>query len=225
MDPIRIQDHPALDLLSQDQYREMTPGTTARTHEEKALAVSTAAISAGEHLNYLQKRANRAVQEAGSETSRENAWRQSVEQHRVEHHEKKQKLRRRRLVREADIIQDQEPMNISPFNSLPHFKYLDIAEAVETDVPPELFGFGSLGLAATGTKLLSGAFAESKPIEEAKQPHLPSATLEGIGPSKARSEKKDTYRSYVPQGNLLCIFMTCPIQERHCEGPYHHNSK
>ena len=213
MDPIR---HLALDLLSPDQCREMIPGTTV-----KALAVSISedssgietATSAKEQLNPLRKRANKVVQEAGLERSRENVWRQSIEQRRVEHHEKKQKLRRSQLVREADKIQDREPMHISPFNALPHFKYMDIAESIETDVPPELFGFGSLGLSATGT------------FKDSEQTHLHCFPLEGIDHSKTPSDKENTYQQYVPQDNLLCIFKTCPIQEMHCEGPYHHNSK
>lgn len=199
MDPIRTQDHPKL-AISQEQCRETTPDTTACTDEKKASAVSMSeqedlsgkatTNSAEEQLNSLQNRANRVVQEAGFEKSRENAWRQSVEQHRAEHGEKKQKLRRRRLLLDADRIQDQEPMHVSPFNALPHFEYLEIAQAVETDLPPALIRFGSLGLSTTEI-----------------------------------TSDKYTNQPYVPQGNLLCIFMTCPIQSMHCEGPYHHNSK
>ena len=213
MDPIR---HLALGLLSPDQCREMITGTTVKASavsiSDDSLGIKTA-TSAKEQLDPLRKRANKVVQEPGFERSRENAWRQSIEQRRVENLEKKQKLRRSRLVREADKIQDQEPMHISPFNALPHFKYMDIAESIETDVPPELFGFGSLGLSATGT------------FKDSEQAHLHSFPLEEIDPSKTPSDKENSYQRYVPQDNLLCIYKTCPIQEMHCEGPYHHNSK
>ena len=199
MDPIRPQDHLKLSV-AQEQCRETMPDITACTDEKKALAVSESeqedsskketTNSAEEQLNSLQNRANRVVQKARFERSREKAWRQSVEQRRAEHGEKKQKLRRRRLVLDAEKIQDQEPMHVSPFNALPHFEYLEIAQAVETDLPPALIRFGSLGLSTT----------------------------------EATSDKY-TNQPYVPQGNLPCIFMTCPISEMHCEGPYHHNSK
>ncbi|KAL8795486.1 MAG: hypothetical protein Q9195_002075 [Heterodermia aff. obscurata] len=238
------QDHLALDLYSQDQYRETTPGPTACTNETKALAVSMSepkdssgketSISAKRHLNSSQKRANR--QDAQFQILLETEWRQTVEQHRADHREKKRKLRRRRLVGEADRIQDEsyEPMHVSPFNALPHFEYLDIAEALDKDVPPELFGFNSLSFSAAGTpqesrlwgdKLLSGPFAESKRFRDSAQPHLQSVPLEGMDYPKTPHDKENAYRPYVAQGNLLCIFKTCPIQEMHCEGPYHHNSK
>ena len=131
---INPQDHLASYLLSQDQCREMAPGITACTEERKFLVVSVSkqedssgietATSKKERLDSLQRRANMVVRDAGLERSRENAWRQSVEQHRAEHHEKKQRLRRHRLAHEADQIQDAEPMHISPFNALPHFEYL-----------------------------------------------------------------------------------------------------
>ena len=181
MDPLRHQDHLALDSLSQDERRETTDGTTACIDAKKTLTVS-------------------------------------LSEHRAERREEKQRSRRGQLEFQADRIQDQEPMRISSSNALPHFQYLDIAEAVETDMPPELFKFGSLGLSATVP-------ADSKTFKDPEQAHLHDHPLEAIDHSKTPRRQENAYRPFVPQGDLLCIYQTCPIQEMHCEGPYHHNSR
>ena len=55
------------------------------------------------------------------------------------------------ILRGTDSNQDREPTKIDPFNALPQFDYLEIAEQFTTDMPSGLDGFGQMDLSERKT--------------------------------------------------------------------------
>ena len=116
------------------------------------------AVSVEDLLDILQKGAVRVAKEARIKRLRAGKTEKKSNTHRVG---KKQKLRRRRLLREAEECQDAEPMHVSSLNALPHFEYLEIAEQTETELPLELAGFGSLDLSKVENQRAVDQFLDS----------------------------------------------------------------
>ena len=58
----------------------------------------------------------------------------------------KQTTRRVNILQKTDQHQDREPKRIDPFNALPQFEYLEIAEQLTADMPSGLDGFGQMDL-------------------------------------------------------------------------------
>ena len=81
--------------------------------------------------------------EAAHTKTRGKVLAQKQVEHRAAHKQKKQTLRRKRILRDADEAQDEELTKVSPCNALPDFEYLEIAEPLET--PSGLAAFGTLG--------------------------------------------------------------------------------
>lgn len=62
------------------------------------------------------------------------------------HRKKKAMLRRRRHMRSAAEARNAEPTYTGPTGALEHLQHMDLDEGAESELPAELFNFGSLGL-------------------------------------------------------------------------------
>ena len=63
----------------------------------------------------------------------------------------KRTTRRVNILRKTDQDQDREPKRIDPFNALPQFEYLEIAEQLTTDMASGLDGFRQMDLSERKT--------------------------------------------------------------------------
>lgn len=97
-------------------------------------------------LYYLQLPPSQAIDNLPRKDRLSVERKQIQEQHRKSHGDKKLLLRRQQLMREAEEAQDQEPTKVSPFNALPHFEYLEIAENVGVELPEELAALAAMNL-------------------------------------------------------------------------------
>ena len=115
--------------------------------------------------------------EARHNQTRMNVLVQKQSEHRAAHKEKKQRLRRSRIL-QADEVLDEEPTYVSPFNTLPDFEYLEIAEPSET--PSGLAGFGNLGVFSHET------MADPSPNAPTSNQLLTNEPLENVASSTDR---------------------------------------
>ena len=209
----------------------------------------------------LQQATNSAIGEGQGKKWHEmqKKIKRQQEQHREDHRERKLKLRRRRMMREADKNQHREPNTVSPFNALPHFKYLEIAEPIEIGLPSELAEFGSMNLSREEAQEvapdmfldepMSNPFAMHAPFEdmadmndqEISQAAARMLQQIGEGPIEQAisSNMEDPESSHALKDgiepssihpnwmvdNLICHYITCPVEEMHYEGPYYHNGE
>lgn len=156
--------------------------------------------------------------------------------HLDEHRKKKATMRRRLQMHAADVAQDAEPSYTSQSDALGHLEYMDISEPVEVDLPSELAGFATMGLAANevsgsgSDKEKNTAAAQQSTSEDAN--NVPATGYPYLIPTE--EPKKDTEHSMSPpvkfsavarpgaRGNLICRYAFCPIMEEHYEGPYYY---
>lgn len=166
---------PTADLEDQHSPKQqliLLPATLVETNGEQPLTPAAGL------LKVVQRGVDKFLEEA----------RIKVKQHRAEFKVKKQRLRQRRLVEEADKTQEQDPVNISPFAALPHFKYLEIAEAVETELPSELTGFGSLHLSKNEAPQPVTAAAEQSSVMHAHDPYTADPPFESYAEADMSEE-------------------------------------
>ena len=102
------------------------------------------AISTEKLLTTVQTGVDKVLADARAKKSRGSGVKARVSQHRADF--KKRKQARRQVMQEVNANQASEPRIINSFDALPHFEYLEIAEAIDSELPLDLNGFSSLGL-------------------------------------------------------------------------------
>ena len=169
----------------------------------------------------------------------------SQEQDREDRRYKKLMLRRRRLLRETEKAQDQEPVRVDSSNALPHFEYLDICGDVEVALPKELEGFGAMDLSneAPNPDSPGRGSNDSRDSATSAFASLYDVSTEDISDAAARmldqleEDQANEPTEPLPDlsslpfppprtlDNLICHYITCPVDECHTEGPYFHNGE
>ena len=109
------------------------------------------------------------------------------EQFQAARKQRKQTLRRRRMLHQVHQTQTSAPTNISLYDDLlPDFDWLEIADQPQTATSSDLTGIETMDTSTENNNL-------------------------------------DSPRNHLPQDNLPCYQITCPIDIPHNEGPYYHN--